>query len=428
MLALELGPQAAAVVIDPEHARGQGDGRRLRLSAGRLRSRDAAPSGSRARRSSRSSTRRRSTRASSRRRRCSSTRPQVYARRGCSRGSRRTPRRRSTSAPVRLRVALAQSLNTVASQLVDVHAAASIRRGRAAGARRRHRVGARAQPVAGAGHLGGHAAGDDQRVRDVRRRRQAPATPQLHHARSAPDGPSRERRRAPAVQAIRPELAYLMTVDDDVGDRRGHGGVGQGQARPAGGGQDRHDQLDDTGRVVRRLHARSGDRRVGRLRRHARARRAASRARARRCRSGSTSWPARSRACRRGRSRSRRAWWCRRSIRSRVCSPQPGAANAMEEVFLDGTAPTQLAPTQGEANPDTYIIDQGSSALRRRRCCARSAGCAGQCSSKRSMLQLEDGDARVGALFGEPDAPLLLPESLDLGGGVVEVGARRDRA
>jgi penicillin-binding protein 1A len=37
---------------------------------------------------------------------------------------------------------------------------------------------------------------------------------------------------------------------------------------------------------------------------------------------------------------------------------QPGAANAIDEVFLDGTAPTQLAPTQGEANPDTYIIDQ----------------------------------------------------------------------
>ena len=37
---------------------------------------------------------------------------------------------------------------------------------------------------------------------------------------------------------------------------------------------------------------------------------------------------------------------------------QPGAANAIDEVFLDGTAPTQTAPTQGEANPDTYIIDQ----------------------------------------------------------------------
>jgi penicillin-binding protein 1A len=36
----------------------------------------------------------------------------------------------------------------------------------------------------------------------------------------------------------------------------------------------------------------------------------------------------------------------------------PGAANAIEEVFLEGTAPTQVARTQGEANPDTYIIDQ----------------------------------------------------------------------
>jgi penicillin-binding protein 1A len=36
----------------------------------------------------------------------------------------------------------------------------------------------------------------------------------------------------------------------------------------------------------------------------------------------------------------------------------PGAANGLDEVFLEGTAPTQVAPTQGEANPDTYIIDQ----------------------------------------------------------------------
>jgi penicillin-binding protein 1A len=36
----------------------------------------------------------------------------------------------------------------------------------------------------------------------------------------------------------------------------------------------------------------------------------------------------------------------------------PGATNAIDEVFLDGTAPTQVAPSQGEANPDTYIIDQ----------------------------------------------------------------------
>jgi len=36
----------------------------------------------------------------------------------------------------------------------------------------------------------------------------------------------------------------------------------------------------------------------------------------------------------------------------------PGAPNALDEVFLEGTAPTQVARTQGEANPDTYIIDQ----------------------------------------------------------------------
>src|SRR6185369_17612403 len=31
---------------------------------------------------------------------------------------------------------------------------------------------------------------------------------------------------------------------------------------------------------------------------------------------------------------------------------QPGAANGLDEVFLEGTAPTQVAPTAGEANPD----------------------------------------------------------------------------
>ncbi len=36
----------------------------------------------------------------------------------------------------------------------------------------------------------------------------------------------------------------------------------------------------------------------------------------------------------------------------------PGATGALEEVFLEGTAPTEVAPTVGEANPDTYIIDQ----------------------------------------------------------------------
>ena len=36
----------------------------------------------------------------------------------------------------------------------------------------------------------------------------------------------------------------------------------------------------------------------------------------------------------------------------------PGAPTAIDEVFLDGTAPTQIAPTAGEANPDTFIIDQ----------------------------------------------------------------------
>jgi hypothetical protein len=36
---------------------------------------------------------------------------------------------------------------------------------------------------------------------------------------------------------------------------------------------------------------------------------------------------------------------------------QPGAP-AIDEVFLEGTAPTQMAPAAGEANPDTFITDQ----------------------------------------------------------------------
>jgi penicillin-binding protein 1A len=36
----------------------------------------------------------------------------------------------------------------------------------------------------------------------------------------------------------------------------------------------------------------------------------------------------------------------------------PGGTGGMEEVFLEGTAPTEVAPTVGEENPDTYIIDQ----------------------------------------------------------------------
>jgi penicillin-binding protein 1A len=36
----------------------------------------------------------------------------------------------------------------------------------------------------------------------------------------------------------------------------------------------------------------------------------------------------------------------------------PGQVNALDEVFMVGTAPTQLAPAQGEANPDTYMMDQ----------------------------------------------------------------------
>jgi penicillin-binding protein 1A len=36
----------------------------------------------------------------------------------------------------------------------------------------------------------------------------------------------------------------------------------------------------------------------------------------------------------------------------------PGMAGAIDEVFLEGTAPTQVAPAAGEANPDTYMTEQ----------------------------------------------------------------------
>lgn len=36
----------------------------------------------------------------------------------------------------------------------------------------------------------------------------------------------------------------------------------------------------------------------------------------------------------------------------------PPGGQAMDEVFLEGTAPTQVAPAAGEANPDTFITDQ----------------------------------------------------------------------
>ncbi|HWE30841.1 MAG TPA: PBP1A family penicillin-binding protein, partial [Polyangia bacterium] len=36
----------------------------------------------------------------------------------------------------------------------------------------------------------------------------------------------------------------------------------------------------------------------------------------------------------------------------------PPGAQSIDEVFLEGTAPTQVAPAAGEANPDTFITDQ----------------------------------------------------------------------
>ena len=37
----------------------------------------------------------------------------------------------------------------------------------------------------------------------------------------------------------------------------------------------------------------------------------------------------------------------------------PGAAGAIEEKVLAGSAPTQVAPEKGEQNPDTFVLDQG---------------------------------------------------------------------
>ena len=36
--------------------------------------------------------------------------------------------------------------------------------------------------------------------------------------------------------------------------------------------------------------------------------------------------------------------------------PHSGQTNTLDEVFLEGTVPTQQAPAQGEANPDTYMM------------------------------------------------------------------------
>ena len=36
----------------------------------------------------------------------------------------------------------------------------------------------------------------------------------------------------------------------------------------------------------------------------------------------------------------------------------PGATNGIDEVFLAGSAPKEVAPQAGEQNPDTFLIDQ----------------------------------------------------------------------
>ena len=37
----------------------------------------------------------------------------------------------------------------------------------------------------------------------------------------------------------------------------------------------------------------------------------------------------------------------------------PGAPAGLDEVFLPGSAPTEVAPAAGEQNPDTFIMEGG---------------------------------------------------------------------
>ena len=100
----------------------------------------------------------------------------------------------------------------------------------------------------------------------VRQRRRAPHA-DLHQAR-------RGRRRPGAVhgavriasRSITPQTAFLMThmLADVVNSRHGVEGA-SARVQAAGGRQDRHDQRVSR-RLVRRLHAAAGDRRVDRLR------------------------------------------------------------------------------------------------------------------------------------------------------------------
>ena len=149
-------------------------------------------------------------------------------------------------------------------------------RGGAHAGRRRHRVDRVARrahgrrrpaqrPVAGAWRRRRHADVDDRRVRGVRESGPA-AGADVDPARR--DGVRRGALRAQAGAAARGQRIHRVPDDDDAGRRRQQRHRMAGAARrlhAAGGRQDRDDQRLSR-RVVHRLHAAPGLRRVGRLR------------------------------------------------------------------------------------------------------------------------------------------------------------------
>ncbi len=141
-------------------------------------------------------------------------------------------------------------------------------------------------------------------------------------------------------------------------DRRGDGARGgRRQAAPPGGRQDRHLERPAR-RLVRRLHARSPGRRLGRLRRHEEARTRRGGRQDGGARSGPTSCSRRPPASRPRTSCSRPASSFSASTRRPASWRQPGQeSGTLDEVFLDGTAPTQQAPAAGEeTSPDKLLL------------------------------------------------------------------------
>ena len=153
-----------------------------------------------------------------------------------SRGSRRTPRRKSSSG--RCGCAWRSPSRSTPSPRSSSYVARRRRSRRwcVARARCRHRVGARGESVAGARHVGGVAVRDDQRVRDVRGGRQADGAA----ARSRKVGNEDRAAGGAGGAGDQAGAGVPRHLDDAVGDRGGHGGVGarasssgRRRARPA---------------------------------------------------------------------------------------------------------------------------------------------------------------------------------------------------